>query len=538
MHVHEALARQVREFGVSTMFGVIGEGNLYVVDAYRALEGTSYVAAAHEAGAVLMASGYAQVGRTVGVATVTHGPGLTNTITALVDASRTRVPLVLIAGEVPAHDGGNVQAIDQALVLSGTEVEVVRAGSAQDAVARLHEALERARLLQRPVVYLVPADLLWEPLQSADPGVVAGTSPPDAAGVEVLDLDDALGLLASARRPVVLAGLGAVSGRGRAALIELGRLRGARLSTTLRAKDLFRGIPGEVGICGSYATTLGAEALGRSDCIVAFGASLNQYTTMDGSMLAGKKVVQVDHDGDAIGRHSPVDASVVGDVATVAEAMCDLLRAAGIASSGYDTAALDLDGGRRWAPVPPSGQLDAFEVASTLERLVPADRTLVPDAGRFLHLAYRVFSNPPLDGYVHGLGFGAIGIGLAQAIGAWFARPNRPVLHITGDGGFMLGGLTELHTAVRHGADVVIVVINDGSYGAEHIQLRRRDRQADVSMMAWPRIAELARAMGMPSLTVATEADLAGLPGLLGSRSGPVLVEVLLDPDQLNSLVP
>ncbi len=536
MYLHQAIARTLRDhLDATTLFGVIGEGNLYLVDSYRGLPGARYVAAAHEAGAVLMANGYAQVSGKVGVATVTHGPGLTNTVTALVEAVRNRSSVVLIAGDTAADDSRNVQNIDQAAVLAGTGATLVQVTDAAQAQTQLVAACRRALDERRPVVLNLPADLQWSQVEQMRdlPPQRSAESP----GVAESELNDALGLLAAARRPVLLAGSGAANPRARQAVIRLAERRGARLATTLKAKDLFRGHRADLGVCGGYASPEAVAAISKSDCVVAFGASLNDWTTERGGLFGSARVVQVDIDPTSFGRHLSVDVSLLGDSADVAAEMLALLEDAEIEPSTFidepPAEANGPDAKRRGT----ASVLDGAAAVSAIESMVPQERTLAMDAGRFLYLAVPGFSNPPLNAYVHSLNFGVIGIGLANAIGAWFAAPQRPVLHVTGDGGFMLGGLNEFHTAVREGADLIAVVLNDGSYGAEHIQLRNRELPVDVSMMAWPDLAAVATALGGHGVTVRSLTDLERVEDVVRSRVAPVLVDVRLDPDHLNTFV-
>ena len=108
--VHQVLARGIADLGVGTLFGLMGDGNLWLIDSFVKEQGGTYVGATHEANAVLMASGFAQRSGGIGVATVTHGPGLTNTVTALTDAARARIPMVVIAGDTPAEMRGAAAA--------------------------------------------------------------------------------------------------------------------------------------------------------------------------------------------------------------------------------------------------------------------------------------------------------------------------------------------------------------------------------------------------------------------------------------------
>ncbi len=534
MNVHSALARGLADHGVDTVFGLVGDANLFLVDSFVREQHGTYVAAAHEAGAVLMATGYARAAGRVGVATVTHGPGLTNTVTALVEGARGRTPLVVLAGDTAVDDPGNVQDIDQRELVAPTGAGFVQVRTPGSAVEDLALALRRAVIERRPVVLNVPADFQWAQTSYV---AVHGTPPPALApALDDAALDLAVGVVANARRPIVLAGRGASTVAGRAAALRLAERIGAPLATTLKAKDLFRGEPFDLGIFGTVSTPAASEAIARSDCIIALGAGLNRFTTVRGSLLEGRAVVQCDVDPAAIGGSGAPVVGLVGDCAAAADAICAWLDEAGVAASGFRSPDLL----RRLAEQP-SGPPDrstetTVDVRAALRRLeheLPEHRTLVTDGGRFMYEAWRQLSVREPGHFLPTVHFGSIGLGLATAVGAGFGAPDRPVVLVCGDGGFMLGGLVEFGTAVRLGVDLVVVVLDDGAYGAEHVQFRDRDMDPALSVLAWPDLAGVADALGGRGLTVRSLTDLEGLRPLLENRDGPVLVDVRLDPDQV-----
>ncbi|MFF0445446.1 thiamine pyrophosphate-dependent enzyme [Streptomyces sp. NPDC004609] len=140
---------------------------------------------------------------------------------------------------------------------------------------------------------------------------------------------------------------------------------------------------------------------------------------------------------------------------------------------------------------------------------------------------------PGPSSYVHTLNFGSLGLGMGSAVGAACAAPERPTLLVTGDGGFMMGGLTEFTTAVRHGLDLVVVVLDDGAYGAEHIQFRGKDMDPAISTFDWPDLGPVATALGGRGLTVRDTAGLDRALAALPGRDRPVLIDVKLDPDRV-----
>ncbi len=535
MHLHEAVARALCDLGVDTIFGVLGDANLFMMDSFTRFGGR-YVSVANEMAAVLAANGYAQVSGRLGVATVTHGPALTNTVTALYEAVKERTPLLVLAGDTAAVDRENFQRLAQreAVAPTGAGFEQVRAPfTAQD---DLLTAVRRAHAERRPVVLNIPVDYQWESVDQ----VLLERLPvaPQATAPSPEAMDAAVGAIASARRPVVLAGRGASNASSRAALLRLATRIGAPVATTLRGKDLFQGEPNDLGICGTLSNELASRVLSASDCIIAFGAGLNRLTTLDGALVSGKRLVHVDVDRASINLHTTASVGVVGDAAAVADELVRWLDEAEVPATAYAATAfaggLSGPGDLPRADVSTNQTVDLVTALERIDAAFPADRTLVLDGGRFVFSAYTRLRVPHPTAYVHTVNFGSIGLGMGHAIGAAFGEPDRPVLLVTGDGGFMLGGITEFSTAVRHGQDLVVVVLNDGAYGAEHIQFRKRGLDPALATFAWPELGPVATALGGRGHTVRNLAELDAACAMLESRDRPVLIDIKIDPDRVS----
>lgn len=536
VYFHSAIARALTDNGVETVFGLIGDANLYMVDAFLREQGGEYVSAANEAGAVLMALGYASVTGKVGVATVTHGPAVTNTLTGLIEGVKGQLPMLLLCGDTSVEVRGHLQDCPQRelIVATGAGFEQLRSPAtlSQD----LAVALRRAVLERRPVALNVPVDFQWRevtyrrvvrPLLTAEGRVPAGEA-----------FDNAVGIIAVARRPIVLAGRGAASPQAKAALIRLAERIGAPLATTLRGKDLFRGEAFDLGVFGTLSTPPAAEAIQSADCVIAFGAGLNGFTAARGAFLDGKRIVQCNTDLADIGQVYPVDAALAGDPAAVAEAIVEALDEAEVAASGFRTAELaaalkaysPLDG------LPDMGStttVDARRAVYRLGKAVPQDRSVIIDGGRFLGSAWEYLDAPEPSAYVHTINFGSIGLSLGYAVGAAVGAKGRPALVVCGDGGFMLGGLAEFNTAARHNLDLIVVVCDDSSYGAEHIQFRSKNMDPSLSVFDWPQFADLARALGGDGVTVRCAADLEDAETAIRQRTRPLLIDLKCDPDHM-----
>lgn len=535
MKVHGAIARALADNGVDTMFGLIGDANLFMVDRYVRDHPTRFVAVAHEANAVLGALGYAGFAGRVGVATVTHGPALTNTITSLIEGVKARLPIVVLAGDTPVVDKYNLQNAPQRqlVVAAGAGFEQMR--SADTAVDDVVFALRRAEAERRPIVLNMPIEQQWEEVEYRASGLARFER--QAPAPDPVALDRAVGIIATARRPIVLAGRGASSPGTRASLLRLAARIGAPVATTLKGKDLFRGERFNLDIFGTLSHAVAVETIVAADCVIAFGAGLNQWTAAQGAYLAGKAVVHCDIDPANVGYYASVDAGIVGDAKAVADAIVEWLDQAETEPTGFADEALaarlaDHDH-EPYEDLGTDRTVDIKTAILALEQAVPADRNLVLDGGRFVFDAFTMLHVPDPASFMITVNYGSIGLGLGHALGAAMARPDRPTLLVAGDGGFMLGCLVDFTTAVRQKMDMIVVVFNDDAYGAEHIQFVTRDMDPSLSLHGWPDLAPVAEAFGGSGYTVRNAKDLDGLAGVIARRDRPLLIDVKIDPNHV-----
>lgn len=536
MKVFEALASALARRNVPAMFGLIGDANLYMVDSFVRTHGGRYIAAANECGAVLMAIGHAQVSGGIGVATVTHGPGLTNTISALAEASRTHVPVVVLAGDTDIVARDHLQNIGQRQLVEAAGAGFVELRSPDTVAEDLALAFRLAQLECRAIVFNMPVNLMWQEAAFSESMEFVNSLP--FMTPEGSELDNAIGIIAASRAPVVLAGHGAIEARHRAALVQLAARLGAPMATTLRANGLFSGEAFNLGIFGGVSTPPAAEAIAASDCIIAFGASLNQFTTFRGTLLKDKRVIQVDAHRPEIGRNIRPDASLIGDPAMVAGLFMHWLDEAEIPASGFTTAELAeaLSNWREDGPYSrdvPDGSVDIRTALIALNDALPADRVVVTDVGRFMGESWKRFPVLRPRDFVHTCGFASVGLGMSEAIGASIGSEGRPTVLVAGDGGFMLGGLAEFNTAVRAGTDIIVIVCNDSSYGAEHIQFLNRQMDPSLSIINWPDLAPVAIALGGEGVTVRHDDDLPIAAAAIRDRRRPLLIDVKLHPEHI-----
>jgi len=535
--VHQAIAQALKDGGVEVMFGLIGDANLYLVNSFIRDCGGRFVSTANEAGATVAALGYAVTSGKVGVATVTHGPALTNTLTGLIEGVKGQIPMVLVCGATATEDRDGLQVAPQRELIVATGAGFEQLRSPATLARDVAMALRRAQLERRPIALNVPVNFQWqETTYTPAPMVAARAANYVPSGEE---MDNAVGIIAAAKRPIVLAGRGASSPAAKAAMLALAERIGAPVATTLRGKGLFNGEPWDLGVYGTLSSPVAADTILGADCVIAFGASMTRFTASTGAFLKGKRLVQCNAEPAEIGKFYSPDAALVGDPALTAQAILKLLDEAEIPSSGFR----DDDLKARLAAYDPLEGLNDMSTATTLDprravarigKAVPANRIVVTDGGRFLGSAWQYLDCPDPEAFVYTVNFGSIGLGVSYAIGAGIAHPGRPVLLVVGDGGFMLGGLQEFNTAVRHKVDMTVILLNDSSYGAEHIQFRNKEMDPSLSVFDWPDFAPVAQALGGEGVTVRTADDLEAAVARIGRTGGrPLLIDVKCDPDHM-----
>lgn len=541
LKLHQAVARSLADNGVDTIFGLIGDANMFTIDSFVHDCGGAFVAAAHEAGGALMALGYASLSGKVGVCSVTHGPAMTNTVTPLVEGVKGSVPMVLLCGDTAVEDRENNQNVAQRDIVMATGAGFEQLRSPRTVAQDVARALRRAIVERRPVALNIPYEFDWsdveyQPVRVHIPDNRALVSSSD-------DLDNAIGIIASAKRPVIVVGRGAVSPEARSAILRLARRIEAPLATTLKAKDLFRGEDFNLGVCGTISSPAAVDVILQSDCLISFGASLTYRTTSHGSFLKGKRVVQVNLEPSEVGKNVPLDAGLVGDPAGVADLIVHWLDEAEIASSGwYSDELKEAIAADTVAATGPeehdNGTVDYRHALARLDRVLPPDRVLVTDGGRFMRGPWTMIATQGPRSFLAPVNFSSIGLGMAHAIGAAFALPGRPIVLATGDGGFMHGGLTEFNTAIRYKLDLIVFVCNDGAYGAEVAKFGHKHPERGMApgliTFEWPDFAPLAIALGGEGVTVRSARDWALAEAAIHQRRGPLLIDIKLDPDRMS----
>ena len=536
MRVTEAVAATLAGLGADTLFGVVGSGNFHITNALIS-QGARYYPARHEGGAACMADSWARTAGRTGLLTVHQGPGLTNAMTGITEAAKSRTPLLVLAADVAGPAVSSNFRIDVASLAAAVGAVPERLHSPASAAADTARAYQTAARQRRTVVLAMPLDVQAGECDRQPPPVPPLLGPAAPAA----DAADALAAaLARARRPVFVAGRGARVARAGPGLAELAAACGALLATSAAAKGLFRGSPWDLDVSGGFATPLAAELISAADLIVGWGCSLNMWTTRHGNLIGPETmVVQVDDDPAAIGAHRPVQLGVLGDVAETARAAHAALGDRFGSGHGYRTDDVRDRIGReaQWRSVPypdqtSGGRIDPRTLSIALDDLLPAERTVCVDSGNFMGYPSMYLTVPDEAGFCFTQAYQAVGLGLASAIGAALARPDRLPVAAVGDGGVLMGA-SELETVVRLGLPMLIVVYDDEAYGAEVHHFGPDGYPLDIVQFPPADIAAIGRGFGCAGVTVRRPADLDPVRAwLAGPRQQPLVIDAKVTADQ------
>ncbi|WP_416564178.1 thiamine pyrophosphate-binding protein [Nocardia testacea] len=508
--VADVVGGVLADLGAGHCFGVVGSGNFVMTNALRR-GGVPFTAARHEGGAASMADAYTRMSGRVGVLSVHQGCGLTNAMTGIGEAAKSRTPMIVLTADSPAAALRSNFRVDQEALAGSVGAVSDRVFAAQSAVADVTRAFRTAVARRRTVVLNVAIDVAAAPATATGPVVAPVPLPPVRPGAEVVT--QLVAALRGARKPVFVAGRGA-RGAG-PSIAALARACGALVATSAVANGLFAEDEFALGISGGFSSPTSAELIAGADLVVGWGCALNMWTMRHGRLIGpGARVVQIDDDIDAIGAHRPVDLGVLGDcAATARDVLAEWGRSGARQVRGYRTpeVAARIARSGRWQDVPVDDsstdeRVDPRALTIALDEILPAQRIVSIDSGNFMGYPATHLSVPDENGFCFTQAFQSIGLGLGTAIGAAFARPDRlPVLG-TGDGGFLMA-IAELETAVRCALPLVVIVYNDSAYGAEVHHFGA----ADHGTVTFPEtdIAAVAQGFGATGVTARSVADLA-----------------------------
>ena len=525
MNGAQVLVEQLVSEGVDTVFALPGVQIMGIFDAlYDARERIRLVQARHEQATTYMAYGYARATGRVGVAIVVPGPGALNAAAGLGTAYAASAPVLLISGQTSSgalgKDQGQLHEVnDQLDVFRPITKWNHRVKTAQEIPEAVHEAMQQLQTGRpRPVELEFPPDLLAgeSKMQDFEP-----TEHSPAAGSES-KLRAAAQLLADARHPVVIAGGGTVISGASKELLGLATFIQAPVMTTQQGKGI---IPEEhdLSIGVNYAMVGPArEVVPECDVILAVGT---RFLFRDLTIREDQKVIQIDIDPRVLGRNYPAEMAIEADARQALAQLIGHLQARTSPASGraesiaaYKTAFQEKL--QQLAP-------EQVKIIRTLRECLADDAILVSgitNIGSWSHFAYPARQART---YVTSSYFGTLGYAFPAALGVQAAFPNRQVVAVCGDGGFLYG-LQELATAVKYGLKVVVLLFNNNSYGAsEWHQTHDHGGRYIGTRLLNPDFVQLAESFGAVGLRSTPEDLTSALEEALAAQE-PVVLEVAL----------
>ena len=514
----EALAKQLHREGVRVVFGLPGVQLYGAMAALREEKDIRFVLTRHEQATTYMADGYARAGGGVGVALVVPGPGVLNAGAGLSTAYSCSSPVFLVAGQVPKrYLGKNVgvlheinEQLDVVTPITKWRKRVLEVAEIPGAVQEAFRQLKTGR--PRPVHLEIPPDTLEDEgdAELLPPVTVARAAAPAA------DIERAARLLLEARRPIIYAGGGVHASGAHEAL--------AAVAEYIQA-GVVQSAEGKGAVSDQSDLALGAalwpknplrEYLDAADTILVVGSRCALA-----AFQPSQKIVQLDVDAEEIGRNHPVAVGLAGDARLTLERLLERLRTDAPPRPSRKRereqlrdalAALDTQ-------EPNHSILTSLRAGTPEDAIVIAGMTQIGYYSRPFWPVYRPRT------YLTSSYSGNLGFEVPTALGAKVARPERPVIAITGDGGFMYNS-QELSTAVREKINAVIVLFNDEAYGNVARDLDESWGGSHGAAVTNPDFMKLADAYGVVGLRAARPTDVGDLVRKAVGMDRPVLIEV------------
>lgn len=515
----DILVECLTRWGVRRLYGMPGSHSTSIYDALARAGTIRTFLFRNEQAAAFAADGAARVTGEPGVVCTTAGPGATNALTGVAECWADSIPILLISGQVNSEaldrECGNYHEID----LEGIFRPVTnwcgtlrRIDQIPALVGRAFQAMTWGR--PRPSALFLPQDLMRAPCPASS--AIPAFPPPPAPTVPAEAVAEAARILAEARRPIILAGGGALWSGAAVAIEDLSRRLGAPVITTLNAKGL---IDERHPISLGHARSARARAaLPHADAMLAVGCRFTEVLTDWRRMSVPARLVQIDLDPEQIGMNFPVVAGIAAD----ADAACRALLEALPSSRGPEAS----DWNPAWEAARAARHPRPEWLIETLRSALPDDVPVFTDA---CEIGYRMQADWPSyvpRAFFYPSNYITLGWAFPAAVGAAAALEGRPVVSVSGDGGFVMCA-QELATAARYGLRAIAIVHNDSTLGAiKNIQDRAHQGRYLDTELNNPDFPRLAAAYGVAGRRASTPDEVAAAVREALDRDGPTLIEV------------
>jgi sulfoacetaldehyde acetyltransferase len=544
MSTSEAMAETLVAEGVEHVSGIVGSAFMDLLDLFPAA-GIQFVPVRHEQSAGHFEDGYGRVTGRAGVVIAQNGPGITNLVTSVAAANLAHTPIVIISPSAGSLSVGwdGFQEADTASIFRPVTKAALRVTHPGRVADVLRTAFRVAYAERGPVLVDIPRDYFYGELDEVilRPGQYrqTGRNPGDPALIR-----RAVDLLSGAKRPVIIAGRGAVDAEAVPAAMQLAEWFTAPVVTSYLHNDAFpadhRLALGPIGYMGSKAAM---SVLADADVVVAIGTRLSVFGTLpqyDFDYFPKRAaIIQIDVNPKQIARTHPVAVGIAADAKAATEAMLAVLGQTSRPQPVAATLTAVADARQKWRheletlAMAPGSPINPRRALFEISRVLPKSAIVTTDIGNVASTANSYLTFTESRKFLAALTFGNCGFAYPAALGAKWARPDCPTFAIVGDGAWGMS-LHEVSTAVEQDLPVVALVFNNHEWGAEkknQIDFYH-DRFVGTNIQG-PEFAEVAKAMGASGIQV-TQADAVGDAVKSAMANGrPTVVEILVDGTQL-----
>ena len=544
MNGAQAIIASLEAEGVDTIFGYPGGQAIKIYDALYDSKKIHHVLARHEQGATHMADGYARATGRVGVVLVTSGPGATNPVTGIATAYMDSVPMVVITGQVTRGVIGTDSFQESDIV--GITMPVVKHSfllqSTDDLTRTFREAFYIASTGRPgPVLIDVPSDLSSAEMVFHYPDSVSLPSYKPTYKGNAKQVRQAVELLASARRPLIMAGGGIVTSHACSELTELAERMQIPVVTSLMGKGAMRcSNPLNLGPVGMHGSKYANLAVTECDLLLAVGARFSDRVTGKVDEFAPHaKVIHIDIDPAEIGKIIDPDVPIVGDARGILASINERLDKLGVSGVGSEWFSRVCEWRERW-PLYASDFADypdkiAPEVllSKLSDKLDPEASVVTTEVGQHQMWAHQNIHREHARTFLSSGGLGTMGFGFPAAIGAKIGRPDDEVVCIAGDGSFQMNS-QEMATAAINGVAVKVVVVDNRALGMVHQwqRLFYHERYSFTELDANPDFVKLADAYGWRARSVSDPDELDGALDEMLASDVPYLLDVQIPTEQ------